>query len=485
MKKPIKYALIGLIILAIAAGSIYYMMLPLPVRMTQIIPQAAELSFTEQGIVAAESTILVFSAAQGELNNLYAQEGQQVQAGDALLSVDDTSLRLRLDQVQSGIRSLEAQLANVDVEDASMRRNLLSARGSLQGELQAINAQAAQSDLALVNQTEALNEQMRIQQVLIDQHKSELNRIQENFNRVETLHHSGVATLSEFETALSAVTAAETQLEAAYGQMAVIASGIGISSAEHFEGIRTSINAQVYGINQQLAQDTTTAARAHFEALIAVEEANAAQILREIENAVVTAPAGGIVTILHAQNTNFVSAAAPVAEITVPGSLFVEVYVSTQDVNGIKIGDRVRLTLRQRTGDIWDWGTVSKIDTTAVVRLSALGIEERKVRVFIARDSPPDTPWLGIGFAVDVTFYVYREENRITVPRTAIFRVDGQDMVWRVQGYSGPVNPVLVETGMELRTDVVIESGLIEGDFVVNDANNQDLQSGVRVIHER
>jgi len=115
MKKPIKIALIALVAVAVVVGSIYYMMMPLPVRMTQLYPQVAELSFTEQGVVVAENTVLVFPLAQGEINGLYVQEGQQIREGDALLSIDDTNLHLQLAQVESGIVGLQAQLANLDV----------------------------------------------------------------------------------------------------------------------------------------------------------------------------------------------------------------------------------------------------------------------------------------------------------------------------------------------------------------------------------
>ena len=491
MKKPIKYAITGLIVLAGIAGSVYYMMSPVPVRMTPIVPRTAELTFTEQGIVTAENTVTVFAGVQGEINNIYAREGQIVRANDALLSIDDTVLRLRLEQVQSSINSLRAQLANAGVEDTARRREMQTARNSLQGELRAINAQAAESYRAFANHQEALDEQIRIQQILIDQHESELARVNENFLRVNTLYESGVASRSDFEAANSALVAAQTLLEAAQGQMAVIAAGTPQNSAEHFEGLRASINAQISGIDQQLAQDTITAAQAHFEALIAVEMSNMSQIEREIENSIITAPVSGIITEFHALNTNFINTAAPVAEITVFDSVTIDVYVSTQDINSIRIGEIVSLTLRQRMDDIEFLGRISGFGSAAVVRHTALGVEERKVNVQIEPIMDPivaDQNVLGLGYAVDVTFYVFREDNRIIVPRTAIFRDDGKDMVWLVRGSSdgtGPVQAAPVELGMELRTDIIIENGLNEGDFVVNDANNINLRNGVRVANER
>ena len=499
MKKPIKIALIVLAVLAAVGGTVFYMMQPLPVRMTPVMARVAELTFTEQGVVTAENSVLVFSVAQGEINGVYVREGQSIRAGDIMLSVDDTVHHLRLEQVRSGIRSLEAQIANVGVQDANMRRELRTARESLVGELNSINAQAAEVERASVNQADVRSEQLQVQQRVIDQQQislshsqDELARAYDNLERTQTLYQNGVVPRAQYDSALAAVSAARTQLEAAgaqleaaQAQMSVIAAADIPNGAEQFIGRRESINAQIVGIDQQLAGDTTSATRAHFQALIAVEYANLAQIEREIENNLVTAPVDGIITTLHAQNTNFVSAASPVAEITVMGGQFIDVYVSTQDVSSINLGDTVGITLRQRLNDIEFTGIIREIDTTAVVRFSALGVEERKVNVQIEPQIPVGVN-LGIGYALDITFYVFREENRLLVPRTAVFRVDGQDMVWAVRGTNeGEVFAVPVVLGMELRTDVIIESGLTEGDFVINDANNPDLSDGTRVTNER
>ena len=481
MKKPIKIAIMIVALLASVVGGIYYMTLPISVRMVKVSAKTAELYFTEQGVVAAEKTIQVYSSVQGALDTLFAREGQLVAAGDRLLSVDDSGFRLQKEQIENGIKSLEAQLAGVDVEDAAMRSNLTATRNMLQGELLALNAQATQSDQAFASQQELQSEQVRVQQILIDQQQSVLDKAMENLERIEELYLGGVLPRIDYEDAGTAVAFAESQLDAAKGQMAIIVASAPESSTEHFEGLRASINAQIAGINQQLAQNTTQSSKAHFEAMIAIEESKLVQLDREIANAVVTAPASGIVTVLHAQGTNYISVGVPVAEITVPGSLSIDVYVSTQDIDSIEIGEIVGLTLRRRSGDIAFQGIVAEVDSTAVVRLSALGVEERKVKVGIQPQLPDDLE-LGLGHAVDVTFHIFKEEDRFIVPRMAIFRDNGQEMVWAVRGSdSGVVEAIAVVTGMELRTDIIIESGLEEGDHVVSDANNPDLRNGRKV----
>ncbi|MCL2197688.1 MAG: HlyD family secretion protein [Defluviitaleaceae bacterium] len=483
MKKPIKYTIIAIVVLATILGSVFYMLQPQVVRMTEMRRRTAELSFTEQGVVVAENTMLVFSTVHGELSELYVREGQYVTVGEPLLRVDTTALQLQLMQVQAGIMGLEAQLANVDVEDANARRSLETSRTSLRGELQSINAQAAEAYRGFASHREAIDEQLRVQQILIDRHYADITLANENLTRIGILYNAGIIPRVEYEGAQTAVQTAESMLESARGQMAIIAAGTAQNSAEHFAGIQASLEAQIEGINRQIASDRTTAARASFESLIAVEQANVARLEHELKNAVVTAPISGVISTLHAQNTNFISAAAQVAEITVPGGRLIEVYVSTQDVASINEGDMVGLTLRQRAGDVFFPGDIVEIGDTAVIRFTALGVEERKVNVRIAPYALGDINF-GIGYGMDVTFFIYREENMLTVPRTALFRQDGADMVWVVTGGDGTAEARSVTTGMELRTETVILNGLSEGEFVINDANNRDISHGTRVRAE-
>ena len=178
--------------------------------------------------------------------------------------------------------------------------------------------------------------------------------------------------------------------------------------------MREALLAQISGIEHRLEQDFTLAMAAHFNlvglipgslccgmgfgvsaprfipliALIAAEQNTITMLEREIANSVVIAPVSGIITTFYAQSTNVVSPTEPVAEITVPGNQNIEVYVSTQDIISISAGDRVRLTFKQRMNDIELYGTVIEIDSTAELRFSALGIEERRVKVTVAPEIP-------------------------------------------------------------------------------------------------
>jgi RND family efflux transporter MFP subunit len=457
-------------------------MQPEVVRMTEVFGGVAELSFGELGVVEAESRVLVFSVAQGEVSGIYVGEGQRVAAGDVILRGDGTGLRLQKMQVESGIVGLEAQLANIEVENASLRRSLETTRTSLQGELAAINAQAAEAERGAASHLEIINEQLRVQQILISQQEREIEQMLETYERVLFLYENGVVARAEYDAARGAVESARIGLSASQAHLAVISAAATGDGAEHFEGIRSSLIAQINGITAQLAGDTLSAARANIEALISIEQTNIARIEHELQNTTILAPIDGVITTLHAQNTNFVSAAMPVAEITFVGNKYIRAYVSTQDIASVSEGDTVGLTLRQRAGDVVFSGTVYEIGDTAVVRHTALGVEERKVHVRIFPDIPQGVN-IGIGYGVDVTFYIHREENAFTVPRTAIFRENGRYMVWVAEG-GATAQTREVTTGLQLRTHTIIESGLQAGDLVINDANNRDLSIGTRVQAE-
>ena len=482
MNTKLKYAAIAVAVIAAAGFGVNIITRPTIVSLTEVTAQLAEVSFSEQGIVVAENTVRVFAAVQGELSGLYVREGQEVQEGDTLVRIDDAPLQTRLSQVENIIGSIRAQLGGLNTEEARAIAELQATRSSLQGELQALIAQAEDQDRNLEAQHEVLNERMRIQNAAIEQNQADADRAAEELGRAEILFNRGVATRVELEAAQNALERAETRLESSRYELNLIAAGNVQTGREHFDGLRASITARISGIEQQLAQDFTGSTAAHPNYLIAIEEANIEEIQRDIRNSAVAAPVSGIVTALQAQSTNFISPAMPVAEIMVPGGRYIEAYVPTEYINGISVGDEVGITLSQWAEDIEFLGRISEIGDTASVRFTFMGVEERMVNVRIA-PNVPDGVHLGIGYGVDVTFYVYREPDVLVIPQSALFRHENAYAVW-VLDSGGRIQARPVETGVELDSDVVITAGLREGDFVVRDAGNRSLSEGMRVRGE-
>jgi len=516
MKRAIKIVIGVLVILAAVGGGIYTMTAPAVVPLSHITEKDVELSFSEQGTAVAENVVRVYPLTQGQVRSVNVRFGQSVSEGEVICELDSGPLILRIDEIRSMIKGYEAQYANLDADQERIRSDLQTSRSRLEAELDALAAQEKSSGISLSRQNSSVSEQLRLQDLLIEQSASDLARTKGEMEKAELLYLAGTITLSEYEAAQYLVEKAETALEVAELERGVIAGGRGTSSAEYFKSAKAVIDAQIKGIEKSLEADYTGAMKDYYTALMQGSEASIKQIERQIEDCVVTAPLSGNITQLNVISMNFVSAAAPVAEITVPGNT-VEVFVSTQDVDSIKPGDTVEMTLKRREGDVVFTGEVKEIGSMAEVRISTLGVEEHKVKVKIEPDlSLLTDASFGIGFGVDVKFFVYSAEAKLAVPKTALFKDGGRDMLWVVRVHDdaeavdsdppggeaantaagaantnitaaigaknvGVVEAIEVTVGMELRTETVIETGLTEGDFVVTDANNKDLKNGLRV----
>ena len=419
MKKPIKYTLMGLAALVIAGGVLYSALAPTQVHLTRVAPKTAELSFTEQGLFTAGSVITIFPMVQGRLVEVNVEEGQTVREGDLLCVVDAEPLRRRADQIRGAIRGYEAQIAASEDQDRSSNATV--------------------------------DEKMRLERIAIDQAGKNLDRAREDLERAETLFQRGAIARVDVDDARAAVTQRESALRASRQGLNVIAAG---------------------AVSAGMAD--------YYRALIEVERLNIEQLERDIENCRVTAAAGGVVTVLHARGTNFITPSSPVAEITVTDGGAIEVFIATRDAGSVRVGDTAVLILKRRNGDVEFAGRVDHVDANAEIKLSPLGLEERKVKVKISPDlrEAAGVPF-GVGYDVDVRFILYREENKFAVPKTALYRDGDRDVLWVVRG--GRARIAEVVKGMELRTEFVIESGLEEGDAVITDANNDKLKDGLRV----
>jgi multidrug efflux pump subunit AcrA (membrane-fusion protein) len=181
----------------------------------------------------------------------------------------------------------------------------------------------------------------------------------------------------------------------------------------------------------------------------------------------------GVVERLPVEDANLVSQASPVAELA--ADLAIEVYIPLREIDGVKVGDTVELITAKRDADELTTGTVSEIDDEAEVKISALGVEERKVRVRIMPESDVYKP----GYAMDVRFTVQELKGAVVVPKTAVFEADGQDTVWVVE--NGAVQYRAVTKGIETREGFEISAGLAAGELVIPDANTAGLSPGKSV----
>jgi HlyD family secretion protein len=195
-------------------------------------------------------------------------------------------------------------------------------------------------------------------------------------------------------------------------------------------------------------------------------------------NAKFTAPEESTVAAVHIKEGDYVTAGEPLITLFHPGEYEVEVYLLAEDMLHVQSGMEVHVAFKGLSDEEEFDGLVSKIAQSAVERISSLGLEEQRVKVSVALVG--DMSRLRSGYAMDVTFVTRREENRLVVPKTALFTYEEGSALWVVREGKAEIQPV--EEGLETVDEVVILSGLAEGDLVIRNTRLEGLKDGVRLL---
>jgi HlyD family secretion protein len=175
------------------------------------------------------------------------------------------------------------------------------------------------------------------------------------------------------------------------------------------------------------------------------------------------APATGRILKILQESEAVVPAGTPLIEIGDPSDLEVVADLLSTDAVKVDIGSPVRI-------DGWGGeairGRVARIDPSGFVKVSALGIEEQRVRTIIELIDSPDT-WsrLGDDYRVIVHVTVWSADAITTAPVSALFRVGDEWAVFRVE--SGRVRTTPVTVGHRNDRQAEIVAGLTAGDLVV------------------
>jgi HlyD family secretion protein len=179
----------------------------------------------------------------------------------------------------------------------------------------------------------------------------------------------------------------------------------------------------------------------------------------------VRAPVAGRVLKVVQASEGAVTLGAPLLELGDTARLEVVAELLTADALRAVPGSRVRI--ERWGGDGVLEGRVRRIEPAAFTKVSALGVEEQRVRVLIDLTSPPEQ-WraLGDGFRVGVRIVTRTLDKATKVPVSAVFpRPEGGFAVFVLDG--GRARAVPVQLGARNGHEAWIESGVAAGATVI------------------
>jgi len=204
---------------------------------------------------------------------------------------------------------------------------------------------------------------------------------------------------------------------------------------------------------------------------IAVHELEVAQALltrtaRSLEPPLeIRSPIDGRVLRLAHESEGPVAAGQALLEIGDPQSLEIEVEVLS--TSAVQIPPGTRVLIERWGGPQTLSGTVRMIEPSGFTKVSALGVEEQRVRVLVDLTSPPDD-WdtLGDGYRVEARFLIWQNDSVLQVPVSALFRLNGGWAVFKVDQDRARIQSVDIGHRNGLHAQVL--SGLSAEDRVIS-----------------
>lgn len=192
----------------------------------------------------------------------------------------------------------------------------------------------------------------------------------------------------------------------------------------------------------------------------------------------VRSPESGVVLRRLVASEGVVAIGTPLVEIGDPGRAEVVIDLLSREAVRVKPGARVDIT--RWGGERSLPGTVRRVEPFAILKTSALGIEEQRANVIIDLDPGAAAgAALGHGYQVDATIWLWSRPDALCVPVGALFR--GRDGGWHVFAVtSGRARDRAVRIGHINEQFGEVLAGLGQGDRVVLNPGNR-VEDGVRV----
>ena len=274
--------------------------------------------------------------------------------------------------------------------------------------------------------------------------EADMNSAQRQFDRIYELHERGTASDSQLEQAEVALDVAAAQFDSALANKAMRESELAAAQAVLIEPASQNGN---------------------------IERGSDCCIA-------ISAPVSGQVLAIVNESARMVAAGTPLLTIGPPNDL--EITVDLLSTDAVRIGPGARAYVERWGGDTALEAVVRKIEPAAFTKISALGIEEQRVKVLLDFVTPQaERPALGHNFRVYLRIVEWRGDDVLRLPISALFRDNGAWAVFAIEEGVAKLRPV--EVGRRNTENAEVLGGLSAGDVVITHPSDR-VDEGVLVV---
>lgn len=425
-----------------------------------------------------------------EIDQVYVVSGQQVEEGDALFSLTESSVAAVRRKISAALAEAEISLSTVQTE---YETSLISAKNTYDSsvkkgnraseEYQAATSQSSARITGLEGEIELLTlEITQAQEALADEdflesiseaqtaYTSAKNKYEDtdvhnatayisNLDAYEQARETRDQLLTQKETYENTIIDNQSEIEKKQKELQSAQTDKVLDDQQAKNDYNSAVLSgelaqDIYDYSTESLQDAVTQAQSTYDEL--------QQLLDDFnvfvgEDGTVYAPEDGLLISVNCEEEEELTGESTLISYTTRDGT-VSIDVSEEDIAAISVGSSVEIVFTAYPEETYE-GTVLSITTTAASDYAAT----ISYPVLIGVEG--DTGKLYGGMTADVTFVTDSVEDVLYVSRKAVFEEDGKTCVYR-KTENGGMETVEVETGFTDMSHVEIKSGLSEGDTV-------------------
>jgi HlyD family secretion protein len=188
-------------------------------------------------------------------------------------------------------------------------------------------------------------------------------------------------------------------------------------------------------------------------------------------------PVNGVILSISKSSESEVALGTPLMEIGDPADSEVVVDILSSDAVGLRKGTAALIDNWGKTNELA--AVLREVEPIAFTKISALGIEEQRVKALLDFSGPPhERAGLGHNYRVNVKIVTWESQDVLQVPVSALFRNGNRWSVFLARNSVALLTPV--EIGMMNDSDAQVVDGLRENDAVILHPSD-NVANGVRI----
>jgi len=435
-----KRLIIGAVVAVVAAIAGYLSLRGpvLPVAVTGAVRRDVSEYVAEDAKTRLHDEYVIDMPVSGTVERIALDVGDEIKEGDVLARVDPYDLERQIEATEALVEQARARITGVDVskpKDEQLKSaEVRVAEGRDAAAIARKELEAAQINLATAEQ---------------------------NYNRISALYKQGVASEADYDEAERKYRTLKEDFE-----RMKLAERVAQKNLERAELSQRELAGSI---------DDNEYMREVYQAEIQRLDSELSILRDDLGKTEIKAPVGSVLLEKYIEDARVLPAGSPLVRLGDLATIEIESDILSEEVTRISVGDPVEIG-GKALGGRTIMGKVTRIYPSGFKKISALGIEQQRVKILIGFDN--GEAHLRPGTSVDIRVITELHEGVTAVPERATFKRDGGWAVFKVNGGKARLVPVTI--GLKNDEWAEITEGVEPGDIIITERKNE-LEDGVRI----